>query len=137
VRRPTRARDSAPDATAAVERPADEARSAKVRFHKELGFAGGSSDLAPRMLARLDADARWLAANPGKSITVEGHASQVGSAELNQALSESRANAVKDYLVQQGVDAARIQVVGHGFDKPAYDPPSSARKRRVHIVVND
>jgi peptidoglycan-associated lipoprotein len=126
----TEPRDNAGDEPA--ERP-----SRSVRFHAEATFGGGSSDLSATARTRLAADARWLAANPGKTITIEGHASQVGSADVNQALSEARASAARDYLVEQGVDASRIQVVGFGFDRPAYQPASSARNRRIHIVVND
>jgi outer membrane protein OmpA-like peptidoglycan-associated protein len=108
-----------------------------AKFTAEMGFGGGSATLSARVKSRLNNDAKWLAANPDKSITVEGHASQVGSAEVNQALSEERANAVKDYLVEQGVDGSRIQVIGYGFDRPAYEPASSGRNRRVKIVVNE
>lgn len=99
-------------------------------------FGNASAKLNPTLKARLDETARWLAKNPDKNITVEGHTSTVGNATLNQQLSERRAEAVKDYLVEQGVDASRITARGAGPDKPAYSPGRNPKNRRVEITVD-
>jgi len=51
-------------------------------------------------------------------VLVTGHTDRIGSDAYNQKLSERRANAVKDYLVSQGVDASRLQAVGKGESEP-------------------
>lgn len=133
-RRPRRDEPAAEPRPAPAEPSERSTRGAKVA--RTVNFGGGSSELSDAFRSRLDATARWLAANPDRSITVEGHASRVGPAEVNQPLSQARADAVKDYLVSQGVDAGRIQTAAFGFDRPAFQPPSSGRNRRVNIIVN-
>jgi len=53
-----------------------------------------------------------------KLVIITGHADRIGSAEYNQKLSEKRAQDVKDYLVSQGVDTGRLQVIGKGESEP-------------------
>ncbi|MGO8756212.1 MAG: OmpA family protein [Gallionellaceae bacterium] len=59
-------------------------------------------------------------------LMVTGHADRIGTEEYNQKLSERRANAVKDYLVKQGVDAERIKVEGKGESEP--DPEANTEQ---------
>jgi OOP family OmpA-OmpF porin len=67
----------------------------------------------------LDDIAEKLKANPEfKLVMITGHTDRIGSTEYNQKLSEKRATDVKDYLVSQGVDASRLQVVGKGESEP-------------------
>jgi OOP family OmpA-OmpF porin len=67
----------------------------------------------------LDEIATKLKDNPDfKLVMITGHADRIGSADYNQKLSEKRAQDVKDYLVSQGVDASRLQVVGKGESEP-------------------
>ena len=66
---------------------------------------------------------------------IEGHTDAKGSAEYNQRLSQQRAEAVRDYLKTQGVDAARLVASGKGSSDPAIpDQPMSPANRRVRIV---
>jgi outer membrane protein OmpA-like peptidoglycan-associated protein len=55
---------------------------------------------------------------PTAKFTVEGHTDSVGSAKLNQALSEKRANSVRDFLIKEGIAADRLTAIGYGEDKP-------------------
>lgn len=55
---------------------------------------------------------------PTAKFTVEGHTDSVGSAKLNQRLSDSRANSVKNYLTENGIDQFRLSAVGYGEDRP-------------------
>lgn len=67
----------------------------------------------------LDEIATKLKDNPDfKLVMITGHADRIGNADYNQKLSEKRAQDVKDYLVSQGVDASRLQVVGKGESEP-------------------
>jgi peptidoglycan-associated lipoprotein len=83
--------------------------------------------------------AEWLKKYTNYQITVEGHCDERGTREYNFALGERRANAAKQYLVAQGIPAARIRTVSLGKENP--DPPGSdegswARNRRAVTVLN-
>ena len=66
--------------------------------------------------------AKWVAflkQYPQDNLTVEGHADERGTREYNLALGERRANAIKDYLVANGVQASRLKVISYGKERPA------------------
>jgi len=76
---------------------------------------------------------------PSLQLAIEGHTDSVGSAEYNQALSEKRADAVRDYLVSQGVDASKLSAQGLGKYHPVADnstPAGRKKNRRVEIIVS-
>jgi peptidoglycan-associated lipoprotein len=66
----------------------------------------------------LGRQAAWLAKYPAVRVTVEGHADERGTREYNLALGARRANAVKEYLVSQGVSTARVETVSYGKERP-------------------
>ena len=66
----------------------------------------------------LGRQAAWLAKYPSVRVTVEGHADERGTREYNLALGARRANAVKEYLVSQGVSTARVETVSYGKERP-------------------
>ena len=99
-------------------------------------FATGSAQLTGDSLAVLGGVRDLLAATPGNWI-VEGHTDNVGARPGNQALSEARAAAVRDWLVGAGVDPARLTAVGYAFDRPIADNTTEsgrALNRRVDLV---
>jgi outer membrane protein OmpA-like peptidoglycan-associated protein len=78
-------------------------------------------------------------AYPGLKLTVEGHTDSTGTPAFNQKLSEQRAMAVRDYLVQQGVDMNSITAAGLGEGMPIADNSTAAgrqKNRRVEIIVS-
>jgi outer membrane protein OmpA-like peptidoglycan-associated protein len=80
-----------------------------------------------------------LLAHPGLTMQIEGHTDSVGSDGFNVRLSEQRADAVKDYLGEQGVSLASITAQGFGKAEPVASndtPEGRQRNRRVEIVVN-
>ena len=88
----------------------------------------------------LAAQAAWLAKYPAKRATIEGHTDERGTREYNLALGERRANAALAYLVSQGVDAARLNTVSYGKEKPVAlgsDEESWAKNRRAVTVTVD
>ncbi|MEP7349702.1 MAG: peptidoglycan-associated lipoprotein Pal [Sphingorhabdus sp.] len=86
----------------------------------------------------LQGQAQWLARYPNARVTVEGHADERGTREYNLALGERRANAAKNYLASLGVDAARIQTVSYGKERPqalGSDESAWAQNRRAVTVT--
>jgi outer membrane protein OmpA-like peptidoglycan-associated protein len=76
---------------------------------------------------------------PGLKIQVEGYTDSVGSDDYNQKLSENRANAVHDFLIQNGVTAANVTAAGYGKSNPVADNGTAAgrqQNRRVNMVVS-
>ncbi|WP_430467196.1 OmpA family protein [Winogradskyella ouciana] len=77
---------------------------------------------------------------PKANFTIEGHTDSSGSASMNQALSERRANAVRDYLIANGIDADRLVAKGFGEDNPiATNKTRAGRKenRRVEVKLKN
>jgi outer membrane protein OmpA-like peptidoglycan-associated protein len=78
-------------------------------------------------------------AHPGLKLEVEGHTDSTGSDDLNQTLSEQRADTVRGYLVQQGLAADSITAKGFGKTSPVADNTTAAgrqKNRRVELVVS-
>jgi peptidoglycan-associated lipoprotein len=84
----------------------------------------------------LDKDIEWLKANPTVRVQVEGHCDERGTEEYNLHLGERRANAVKQYMEKNGVDASRLFTISYGKDRPV-DPGHTetawAKNRRVQF----
>ncbi len=80
-----------------------------------------------------------LQAYPGLKLQVEGYTDSVGGDAYNQKLSENRADAVRDFLVAQGVPPDNISATGYGKDKPVADNATAegrSKNRRVNLVVS-
>ena len=88
--------------------------------------------------ATLAAQAKWMLANPNVRASIEGHADERGTREYNMALGERRANAARDFLLSQGVPAARLLVTSWGKERPVAtgsDESAWAQNRRAVTVV--
>ena len=99
-------------------------------------FKLGSAELPDTLKKQLEVFAEVLKTKrgTGKVLRIEGHADASGSDEINQSLSQRRAEAVKDFLVQHGADAAMIAPVGVGATAPKNSKdPFAAENRRVEI----
>lgn len=84
----------------------------------------------------LDRLAQWLEDNPEASLAIAGHTDASGNAELNRRLSKQRAQAVMDYLLNQGIAEHRLSATGYGPDQPLADNDSAAGRalnRRVEV----
>ena len=85
----------------------------------------------------LQNDIKILKENPEIRVEVQGHTCDLGAAEYNRDLSDRRANAIKDYLVSQGIAADRLTARGYGEDRPRFPNDSEANRaknRRVELV---
>ncbi len=102
-------------------------------------FDFDSSAITGEGQATLSKQAAWLSAN-NANITVEGHCDERGTREYNLALGEKRANSVKDFLVSQGVSAARISTISYGKEFPEFLGSAEeawGKNRRGVTVVNN
>ena len=102
-------------------------------------FKTGSFELAPGARERLAKVSGILLAYPTLHVQIEGHTDSVGTDEYNQNLSEKRADAVRDYFVQQGIAADSIQAKGFGKTVPiASNETAEGRQqnRRVELVLS-
>ncbi len=123
---------SAAPATSAVSTAVQEPSSHSVYF------AFDKSELDAAAQAILDANAAWLKAHPGSSITIEGNCDERGSREYNLALGQRRADSVRDYLVSHGVSTGDISTVSFGEERPACTGSGEAcwaQNRRADIVA--
>ena len=107
----------------------------------DILFETGKADLKQELRENLSAIGAILQSLLTESrVIVEGHTDNVGSADFNQKLSEQRAHAVMQYLIERGVAANRLQSVGYGLTKPVADNKTDvgrARNRRVELVIKD
>ena len=102
-------------------------------------FDFGKYDLRPEAREKLAKLSGIILAHSGLSLAVEGHTDNIGSDEINQKLSEKRAEIVRGYLVQQGLPDANVTSQGFGKTTPVADNATATgrqKNRRVEIVVS-
>jgi outer membrane protein OmpA-like peptidoglycan-associated protein/uncharacterized protein YegP (UPF0339 family) len=91
----------------------------KVVVFGDTHFDYDKSTLSQEAKTLLDMDVQALKENPKINVRMAGYTSAEGTEEINQKLSEQRANTVRDYLVEKGIARERITVIGYGRTKPA------------------
>src|SRR4029077_1091089 len=102
-------------------------------------FKTGSYELLAGARERLAQVSGIVMAYPGLHLDVEGHTDSVGSDEYNLQLSQKRAQAVRDYLVQQGIPESAIAFRGLGKSAPVATndtPEGRQQNRRVELVLS-
>jgi outer membrane protein OmpA-like peptidoglycan-associated protein len=111
----------------------------EVLLKKEVHFLHGSAEILPDSMSLLEEAADVIRSHPEiGAIEIQGHTDNTGSPDVNLRLSANRANAVRDSLVQHGVDAARLTAHGYGQDKPLVPNTSDknrAKNRRVQLII--
>ena len=90
----------------------------RVNVGDTVHFALNEYNVEDADKAVLGRQAAWLAKYPSVRVTVEGHCDERGTREYNLALGARRANAVKEYLVSQGVSAGRLETISYGKERP-------------------
>ncbi len=102
-------------------------------------FDTGKSDLRSEAREALAKLSGIVLNYPSLKLNIEGHTDSTGSADLNQTLSEKRADAVRDYLIGQGLDARSLSAKGFGLNNPVADNSTTEgrqKNRRVEIIVS-
>ncbi len=111
----------------------------KIQILKKVFFATGRSKIKRRSYSILNQVALVLSANKQvKGVRIEGHTDSRGNARKNKTLSQKRAEAVRDYMINKGVEPGRLFAAGFGPDKPIEDNKTRrgrAANRRVEFVI--
>lgn len=101
-------------------------------------FDFDSYALSPVAQDTLRKQAAWLKKYPERKLNVEGHADERGTREYNLALGERRANSVREFLLAQGVNGARLMTVSYGKERPTCTEAAEAcwsqNRRGVSVV---
>jgi outer membrane protein OmpA-like peptidoglycan-associated protein len=113
-----------------------------IDLTQEVTFKTGSAELDQNGRETLD-DVAWVIKSNDDRIArvnVEGHTDATGSPELNQALSQARAQSVRTYLINRGVDSSKLTAVGYGESMPKFNESTAtsdelSRNRRVDFAV--
>lgn len=130
-----RIHEPAPPPPVAVEAVIEE----KIIITQKIHFEFGRANIRPISYPIVDDVADLLRRNPQiRRVRVEGHTDWIGGDAANQRLSESRARAVRDYLIQKGIEPDRLEAVGFGETRPIADNNSvqgRARNRRTEFTV--
>ncbi|MGA9306826.1 MAG: OmpA family protein [Candidatus Sulfotelmatobacter sp.] len=102
-------------------------------------FRSGSFELLPGARERLAKVSGIVLAYPSLHVAIEGHTDSVGSDDYNQQLSERRAQAVRDYFVQQGISSTSVEAHGYGKTEPIATndtPEGRQQNRRVELILS-
>jgi len=117
----------------------EESRGTVITLDGQVLFVTGKAELLPIARDRLNQVAQSLKElDDDKLLSIEGYTDSRGADDANMKLSQDRANAVKDYLVSQGVKPEKVRAVGRGEGNPVASndtPEGRANNRRVEIVV--
>jgi outer membrane protein OmpA-like peptidoglycan-associated protein len=103
-------------------------------------FATGRADLKQGQTASLDKLVTFLNEYPERTVEIEGHTDDVGNLEMNQTLSQHRADSVRSYLMEQGIQSQRLTAAGMGETQPVADNQSESgrqQNRRVEIIIDN
>ena len=109
-----------------------------VNVGDRVYFDLDSYSVRPEAQPRLDAQAAWLARYPQVTVRIEGNADERGTREYNLALGARRAEAVRTYLIQRGVQPARIDTISFGKERPiaaGSGEEAWARNRNAHTAI--
>lgn len=123
---------------AAEKQVKEEKTSISFQLSRYVDFAFNSDSLTPEACNYLDELVKMLKGDNELQVEISGHTDNIGSKDLNRALSYSRARVVAEYLSSKGIDDSRIEVLGAGSQHPLNNNASSderSRNRRVDIRV--
>ncbi|MDX1314369.1 MAG: OmpA family protein, partial [Eudoraea sp.] len=124
------ANNGCPEVTEEVQKQLNE-------YARTILFDTGKSSLKTESVSVFVDIIKILNEYPNAKFTVEGHTDSVGSASLNQKLSESRANSVRDFLIKEGIAADRLTAIGYGEDKPiATNNTRAGRTQNRRVEIN-
>jgi outer membrane protein OmpA-like peptidoglycan-associated protein len=113
-------------------------RGVQIVLPDNVLFETGKSDVKPELAGSYLKRVAELAKKSAKIVSVEGHTDNVGSDQYNQKLSLARAETVRNILLEDGVPADRLTVIGYSFSRPvASNATEDGRKfnRRTEVII--
>lgn len=132
--------EMAPPPQKAPETKAEAPSEEKINYNfSNVQFEFNSGVLKTASFSILDEAAREMKKDLSVKFIIHGHSSAEGTPEHNMSLSVDRANSVKSYLVNAGINAANLSIKGHGAADPMTSNDTEAGKvlnRRVEIKIN-
>ncbi len=105
---------------------------------KDIHFNFDQYDLDSNSKQVLQQNAAFLKKNPGMKVEIQGHCDERGTNNYNIALGERRAHSTKKFLVSQGIDSSRVNIISYGEEKPfCFDSNENCwlQNRRAHFMV--
>jgi hypothetical protein len=116
-------------------------RNNRIELAEKIQFDYDKATINPVSFSLLDEVVATFKKNPQiKKVSIDGFASADGSAQHNKILSDQRARSVMAYLVEHGVDPARLTAEGHGIESPIADnstPEGREKNRRVELNIRE
>ena len=126
----TLANNGCPEVTEAVQKQLND-------YAKTILFDTGKASIKSESVSTMVDIIQILNEYPSANFTVEGHTDSVGSSASNQRLSESRANAVRDFLIDKGIASNRLSAIGFGEERPiASNATRNGRKQNRRVEIN-
>ena len=120
--------------------PTEEVMATLNNYARTILFDTGKSSFKDETMPVLEAMTAIFKEYPKANFSIDGHTDSVGSSKSNQLLSERRANAVRDFLIANGINADRLTAVGYGEEKPIDDNATRAGRannRRVEVTLKN
>jgi peptidoglycan-associated lipoprotein len=109
-----------------------------IVMQQDVYFEFDKTTLTPDAREALVKNGEWLRVNRDVVITIEGHCDERGTNEYNLALGDRRAETVKTFLADLGIQPSRLKTISYGEEQPA-DPNHSesawAKNRRAHFLI--
>jgi peptidoglycan-associated lipoprotein len=131
------------DELAAKRKAEQEAALKKAAMQKfvneDIHFDFDDATIRPDAREILKDKVEWLKANPGVSVTIEGHCDERGTEAYNLALGERRAQSIKTFLITAGINNARLNTISYGKEKPLDQGHTEAawtKNRRGHFRID-
>ena len=110
----------------------------RLQAPENITFDTGRADVKPQFQPVLSRLSQSIQQYPDTIVQIEGHTDSTGAASFNQTLSENRAEAVRSYMTQRGVESNRLIAVGYGASRPVADNGTQqgrAQNRRVEVLI--
>jgi outer membrane protein OmpA-like peptidoglycan-associated protein len=101
----------------------------KIEIKEQIQFKTGKATILPPSYSILNEIARVLKENPEIKLIIEGHTDNVGNPQKNKILSQKRADAVREYLLSQGISQDRLTAIGYGQERPIADNRTEEGRR--------
>ena len=109
-----------------------------IVLKENIFFEFDKATLTPEAIDMLTKNGQWLRTNSDVAITIEGHCDERGTNAYNLALGERRAESVKTFLTDLGIDQARMATISYGEERPfdrGHGENAWSRNRRAHFLI--